>query len=116
MRVYSLLEQGLSPPEGLDAEQRAAWLRDAAFLSQLLETPRRSLDYHNAKILITSHYNPHAASALPLVRNGQCDIALFQETAVIDLSACVRDLDMLSIAACADLMKQPPSAGMCPPK
>lgn len=37
VRVYNLLEQGMSPPEGVDAEQQAAWLRDAAVLSQLLD-------------------------------------------------------------------------------
>ncbi|KAK9916950.1 hypothetical protein WJX75_009151 [Coccomyxa subellipsoidea] len=34
------LAQGLAPPEGLDTEQRAAWLRDAAFLSQLLDNSK----------------------------------------------------------------------------
>lgn len=34
------VRQGIQPPEGLDQEQRAAWLHDTAFLSQLLDNSK----------------------------------------------------------------------------
>lgn len=34
--------QGMDPPVGLDAEQRAAWLRDRDFLAQLTDSSRRA--------------------------------------------------------------------------